>query len=829
MFLERKRLHTRYSIVFSLLSFSLLNFSCQRPISTLSTPVPSSVTPKPIIEGQNNNSIQSITNSTNSTKRKTSVPQNTIPPFPSLPGIESFPSDYTLKYPFPETILRLQLYQSSQLLSGYESSEWEKFVTVSEILDFIWKNAYAQHGYSSELYAMLPNYYDHSNGRASHQMLIDIIGDYLLEQLNQEEIHLTDRTAFWISDFWGTSYKVEIDNDSMPEWLLKIEDPTGFYLSQYTFWIALDQLYPGNFYRLINQTPWQFGKSLLDSPKGFRGDLTGNGLTDFAIIEEVEDPIGTTIRAHIGIGSSEGYRILPTSISFYHDKKYIKNKTTYQWQTGVLNATPSLVITSTHKLLPWDCDVTVIYRYTWQGGVESREENLKPIPKTTQCTIAQAKGKYSPKTNEESIAILTDSLNSPVLLEPEYQTYINFNLSLLHSLIGDIQHARGYISNISTLASDYPGSIASHLWEYLEINYAEDTILPYKLCLAAESIALDIPERYSRTGNLNPTSYPYAGFPAGFPSPLCDTRDLLEIVLDSVHLTPDTTLPASLQAVGIPVKELIPISLESGEKYWFVIIEDNNPGYLNDPPDEFHDNDLVIIYRYSYSEGWKKIGDINQAFDNLILNIEDLTHDGIPDITLVYPSESASACEQEQTNFHIFATTTLKSKWVISFSDPRADVCLPTKEDLDFSLFYQDLDGDGESDWIIENLENLSFDVTLLDDYETMDHWIVHHVPDSEIDPLLNQRLILEKLSKDFSKEGKLPAYRENIMFFLNHLDLNDDNRSRYIQANLSYLLALSFEVSGDEITAIQWFYDTWKNYPSSIWGFLAASHLQHK
>jgi hypothetical protein len=70
---------------------------------------------------------------------------------------------------------------------------------------------------------------------------------------------------------------------------------------------------------------------------------------------------------------------------------------------------------------------------------------------------------------------------------------------------------------------------------------------------------------------------------------------------------------------------------------------------------------------------------------------------------------------------------------------------------------------------------------------------------------------------------------RPALEYYRTRWGTGDDPASAQIYAHLTYLLALTCELEGDETQAVALFYDLWANHPDTLWAYLAAARLTLK
>jgi hypothetical protein len=100
-------------------------------------------------------------------------------------------------------------------------------------------------------------------------------------------------------------------------------------------------------------------------------------------------------------------------------------------------------------------------------------------------------------------------------------------------------------------------------------------------------------------------------------------------------------------------------------------------------------------------------------------------------------------------------------------------------------------------------------------------------LPASDLDSIINKRVIIHQLNKSFLSSNNSHELRSEIKSFRERWGSNDVFGIN-INAQLGYLLALSYEIEGDENIAVEFFFDIWQNQPETIWAYLSASRLEY-
>lgn len=822
----------------TILIMTILQTACERPISQ---PKPHPLSDSPthsLIIG----TITKTPTITPSQGLKTPIPTitttSTFQPFPeglqdtpdpqptptlqvSLPNLPGNESSTILIDASPEILIKLQLSRTGQFLYSNTQLDELLYPAIHEVIDFEWRRSYTHTNFSSDWFSLIPNFFDHSNGRLTNSMLTDLVGDYVIDQLNQDKWDLANKSSYTLPYFSGRVYAVEIDGDKTSEWLVEITNEDGFYLGENSFWITLDQNEKGNYRRLQNQIPWIYGKSYLDNPKGRVEDINGDGIVDIAILEESSALGDSNSRIHIARGGPDGFSLLQTSLNQDPLISPGSYNTIYQWGLSPDNGLPVLKITTIQLLNPWPCEISTQKEYQWVGNLERVTGYQTIIPETPICALAQAFSQDKAIEPAARISFLKATVHHPDGLSPEYQVYALYQMALLSSLAHEDGETRDYLNLLNSQSNPPSHPIASNLMERIRPLLQDDIIGAYQLCLAAESISGGI--------SIIPgsTSYPYVGYQEGYPLPLCDSREIITDVLNAIRFEPNLSPESQLQSAGLPVVLLQKIGVENSVN-WLAVIQSKTPYISLDQTraGKASNGAELLFFWFTPDQGGNLINTLSGVnfLESILINHLDLTGDGIIDFALAFPTQNPgwANCDETDIPIDLYLITSLKGNWLVSFT---YTLCLPEKETLDFTLVLQDQNNDGIVDLVANDFEQNLFDLTLLPDLppdqpiQIYKPWYWGLYQQVNIDYLLND-LTLRTLSTPASS-----GIQSEIFYYLNQWG-SFKLFSTDIRAHLNYLLALRYEFVGDHPKAIHYYYDIWKNQPDTIWAYLASSRL---
>jgi hypothetical protein len=758
----------------------------------------------------------------------------------TLPIIRGDVGNYSLKSPDLETIIKLQLSRSGQTVYSDTQLDDLLYPAFQNVISFEWSNAYTHSLYSEKLLNFIPNFYDHTRGHVTNRMLTDLIGDHLTRLLNDNQSTFYNQESYRLDNFYGNVFPIEIDGDSTHEYLLEIKDKSGYYLSNYSFWITLDRNEEGEYKRLTNQLPWISGSSSILSPDTQFLDLTGDGFEDVILLES-ECNLGICDQEiHIAMGEETGLYWLSSlenildntdlSATYWYDIKV---------KTNPINHLPVISLTQ-FRDIGWDCVSSLTHEYQWIDGQESvdihPEVFYKKVDKPAliedfisnenqhaKCLIAKSLDSDLSEDTTTQIHILEAGFDLVDTLSPADQVFLLYRLGLLYSLLGDRVKTKTYIDHLNQSATQYSIPIAQSLMVELS-DLPTDKINPYTLCIAAEKIA--IPKNDILQNELiDKRKFVYDGFNEGYSAPLCDTRDILSNFLNSLSLSSNLSLEQSLRDNSIPFRLVNQMKPEVSKTTWVVVLEEDDPFALNQNETKLDDDNELQVYLYSEDSGWQFITSFKNS-QILSTNLTDLTGDEIIDFAFTLPSQTPerSLCYSDEKPIDLFLISSLDREIIISFTDT---LCLQGNQSPDLSIFLKDEDGNGILEIIEDYLEEELFDLSLITEVDKSMGPTIHQIPYPQLAQYMNKDVVLTQLTNHVLRGGNLSNTIERIWWYL-EIWGKDDDLGEYITAQLQYLLALSYQGIGDNNKAIKMFFNIWSNQSNTTWAHLASSHLEY-
>ncbi|NUM46044.1 MAG: hypothetical protein HUU38_15160 [Anaerolineales bacterium] len=769
-------------------------------------------------EGAQTRAVEALT----PTLTPTIVPSPTVTPSPTLFELPTAPeldvNDYALTLPWPETLIQLDLLNS---LPEYDEAAWNQGELrtggFSATLLFEWQRTFSQNlNQVGQLTHFLQSGEEDYDFYVNSQVIVDILSEAAYQYFNLNNFKLVDQEWWSVEEYYmyGISYQVEIDRDQGSEWLVQVNTGTPHT----SFWLTLNENQDGTYSRLDSSMSYQVGYFVTEKEPILIEDLSGDGLTD-VLLTNVIRGIGEWVEVLEFVkGSPDGFEYVS---AFYEVSEmfFARYDYSYTFSTSPDTGLPMMIVNRTRQI-GWNCETTSSRKIHWVNGVEQIIILDTEQPDSINCDIARSVDIEKPPDNQDAIRWLNYAYSQGDL-SPENQIYVLFRLALLYSLKGDSWASENYLNAIIELAKNNAHPIAVALAQQLQPLFQQNQILPYKLCLAAESIELPIPYYSYYSG---PSAYSYEGLPDGYPTPLCDTREIQLEVLNSLEFDASTSPESVLQDAGFPVLTVEQAPSSSFGNTWLTLIDDDSPDYLAGNVLDF--DHKIYLLRFIENEGW----DILTSFDYpdyLDWINQDFTGDGIPEIGIVYKYDNPeyTPCELGENQYSAYLLSHLAENWNILYFDNQ--ICLPMNIPFAFEDVLQDKNGDGRVDWVINQLEADNYDVALLETIPATRTLAVHLVSyDSDLEPLISKTAILGDLTTRFFESPTPSLLRPDLEFYRTRWGTGADPTSEQIYAHLTYLLALTYELEGDETQAAALFYDLLANHPDTLWAYLAASRL---
>lgn len=770
--------------------------------------------------------LQSTLNHTPQLAPSSKAPTPTITPTPTsfvtLEAPQASSENYILVQPAPATLIGLSLMKS---LPEYEMAVWKQgnddwIGDFSDALQFEWGRTFPQNiNQVDQLSALIRNEEQTYGIYLNHQIQVDVLSEYYFQYFNENHIAFIDQK--WVNEdkvSW-VAYLIEADHDSSPEWLVQVVTRLDLHAS---FWLTLDQKPNGTYLRIPHTIYSKTGFFSVETDVYDIVDLTGDGLSDMILVDSSPGMIGREFTFFtVAIGTSDGFEII-SDFQEHRDMMSLINTLSYELQTSNAISLPYFHITNVHEL-PWGCLYETSKDYEWIDGKEEVTYGGSSEPETIECYIARAVDPDNPPKNQDAIRWLNYSYTNGDLL-PENQVYVLFRLALMHALEGETSAAQNYLNSLVELAINEAHPVAVALAEQIQPLLEKNPILPYRLCLAAEAIALPISD-YSMF-SFEAQSFPYEGMPDGYPTTLCDTRQIQDEVLEDLKIDSSLSPENALRSAGFPVLAVEQIPQLSPVNVWLVAFNDASPDYWF--ANNWDKDHKIFLLHYVENDGWRTIASFDSP-DHLEWVNRDFTGDDIPEIAMAYQYNNPeyTTCELGEDQYSAYIISRLYEEWTVSYYEN--DVCLPMNIAFSFEDLLQDKNGDGMVDWVVDHLEEENYDVSMLQTILPNLPLAVHLASyNSDLEPRISKTKILRDLTTRFFASLNPSHLRPDLEFYRTRWGTDGNPTSEQIYAHLTYLLALTYELEANP-RAVALFYDIWANHPETLWAYLAASRLELK
>jgi len=602
-------------------------------------------------------------------------------------------------------------------------------------------------------------------------------------------------------------YSVEIDGDVGPEWLVQIIVGT----SMPVFWLAYDQLEDGTYQVLESDFPVLYPISnaitLLTTH-----DLTGDRLSDAILVDE-SYTFGTYFTSFYMLrGSKDGF----TSVQNYHFTTYAYDDALpYELAEG--NGLPGLQLTF-YESLNWNCSWDRLVTYRWPDGHEQKQESGTYPPDSPECSLAKAVSLKAPLGDDTALNLLLSAVGHfDIQAEDpkELAAFARYRLAWLYSKRGSDTQARQQLQAMLDLLQDNPDQ--EEYWvNSLKPLLSEPKINALGLCQMGYNAPYEIFPLWWKFAN---TTHLFHSYPGGNPYPeaICPLVGQIEQQMQNIHFNGAGSPQAAIEGVGLPLFAL--------EKYpfgesslWFAML-DTRP-YV-----------LIAYVKRSQGSIWQRMDVLDTTSKPLILN-QDITGDGINEFSVAVSTDWLGAC-QSGYNYSVHITSGVGDGYVASYS---GEVCMPGLTKVNLIDTLADKDGDHLSDLLMDWVGSQSdepFDRTV--ERQGPLTWFTeaertqlfsHPTPQPTLttgsDPQADLLAALGQTKPDYAH------LRTQIVALLAQTEPGDLNYDQ-IHSRLRYLVALSYQLEGQEDEAVKRYLELARSQPYTFWSGLASDHLVKK
>lgn len=636
-------------------------------------------------------------------------------------------------------------------------------------------------------------------------VFLNILTDAVFNDLNRNYHDLKDEGAIEGNGYVIRSYPVELDHDSQPEWLVRIDWEKITALS----WVVLDQNLEQGYTRLKLSPPsnlwlpttWEERIEVLQ-------DFTGDVLTDIILVNQGY-AMGTDFYSfYIAKGTKDGFQEL-RSISKTLSVT-VSTGSDYKIETPPGSHWLNLALSDPHNI-NWGCTWDTQTSYRWPNGIEQITITGKEMPQTPECSLAQAVKLYEPVDNSTAIRLLENAVahfDNSDINQYGKSLFAHYRLAILYALEDQDSRSRQHLQWLVENISESNSFLTKNITSILGTPKINAISLCDMIYAASES---EIPKSWENyidaTAALH--AYPYSN--EIYRPAICPLREILADNLEKVNLTVQPISEKALTDQGIPVVAVQTYPFPDQER-----------------PASFMLVGVKTLYVLGYVptlEGWEwRLLDTFDAGNGLPQAFfQDVTNDGFPELAY-FQEYRYWYCPENEQGYKIFLTTSSG----LGFVSLTYYVCSPVGETFDIASYLPDDNKDGVVDWVTEQIRESAGDSFLSAERIEPVTWFT---PD-EIRSFLPEENNTVDNKPDIISElytgNNLSITRQKLMAERDGLNPYDLFADREWQ-RLTYLIAVSFEIEGQADKAVEAFTSVLQSENQTLWGNLAELHLMGK
>ncbi len=628
----------------------------------------------------------------------------------------------------------------------------------------------------------------------------------LVDQLNRDGPSLQDQAPVNLGIFNIKPYLAELDGTPGREWIVMLKTPAADYrYDGLGLWQALDEL-PGQGYRRI-------GEPIIARP--YMGldtfavrDLTGDGLSDLITTGGMVGfgEAATDFNIYQWMGS--GFKLM-TNFAHFQDLASEENGSGSHFSL-IEDAYPALQL-KVDVNQPWNCVYQEIYTLRWPDGVPQRIKSTTLDPHSPACLLGHVSPGYN--ISNGSLAEVFSLLDRAIAgFNPLNQatlpalSYAHYEMALLEAIRGNDAQARRHVTLMAQELAEDPATV-SYLKSRLEGLLSLPRIPAADLC----SLGYNAPEETFHTWW---AGFRYPGFIAVTDS-ICSPGAVLDLTVKNLSTAGDGSPKDLLMTSGLQVQSQQEIRLPGTQKtFWLAIVDLGTDSHL-----------VIGLVPTESGPHWEILDSFYQVKGQPLWLNSDVNGDGAPEIAAALPSTEQGNCAPEEQAYQVWIAGRFLPAHA-HYASTRIDICQPSGQALDLEALFADANGDGLSDRLVKELSGyFSAQTAELPAWpEGKTFWY----KDLEVigkfsatqkteDPILSALL-----------NGADPAKtRVDLLSLRERLRANPPGR--HYDAQIAYLLALSYELQGQDELAVQGYFDLAHAASRSLWSSLAAARIQHK
>ncbi len=641
-------------------------------------------------------------------------------------------------------------------------------------------------------------------------IFLNMLADAILQELSLNRIPLADGEVISVRDCELEPHQVELDRDPGREWVARL------LCSDYTFltWLALDEKPDSTYSKLTLDLPtaelmnyrwgWQTNFLSLD-------DFTGDGLSDLLLFTDFMVENTSLVDFLIAQGTKSGFQNIGNVDLVDGSTEY--GGFQYKFTPPSARGWATLAITSTQNI-SWGCEWATLATYRWPNGRQQKTVTGEQPPDTPECALARAVNNEEILDNRAAINLLENALARFEESDSDQQAkmqFARFRLALLYAVEGQESSARRRLSEFIENYRQSETILKSDLLPLLDAP----AVSAYNLCWIFHR-DIDNPALPDEWFEHLTFGADGSHFMIGMdylvdPNAACNLLHLTVDLLSALRFDPQKGPEQALQAKGIPVAALSPYPVP-GQSHpaWVALLGQNK--YL-----------ASFVLR---SDGWQ--WDLEETFDPAVqpveIFLEDVTGDGYAELAFVLEYGRSDYCSASQSLVTVYLTSASRDH-LLSLPE---DYCLTPGKTIDIPALLEDQDGDGLVDWFAErSVHSPNASIKPVDGIPSL-RWLTdaeylslrYGGDDSEPDVAENPTLLLSSTS--------LARERELLLAQRDRLDTGNPFFTHRWQ-HLTYLIAVCYELEGLTEEALQPFISIVQAESHTIWGTLAALHLEIK
>lgn len=630
-----------------------------------------------------------------------------------------------------------------------------------------------------------------------------LLSQSVLDYLNTHALPLQDQGHFaYQKVFQAQTWRLELDRDAGPEWLVQIDAPSFGVQT----WLALDELTSGVYQPLPNDLYASFIYDSAPQTVLTIQDLTGDALDD-VLIHESYYQMGRILGTFSAFqGSATGLRAM-THIPFgvstcVSEVDYTPALTT------TAQGVPMLSFAHTQQK-GLGCVWQTTEQYTWPNGVPQHTTLNAAQPDSAACHLVKGVWPSAATTASTALRELETAVRDFAADPPgpaALMAFARYRLAVAYAQAGRAAEARTQLAELLALAPAARWDDLPFITETVPALLAAPTLNPVAVCDAAYGPAVASDMVIPEWGNYLAISV-RGGYPCYaevIPTDVCPLPTVFDEALPKLVLPQVGSPAAALTAAGFNVVWATPLA-GSGEQAWLVILGLQQPH-------------AVVVRQGRYTSTEAVFAVVTGAVQTWTVSAAD----PLPaEFAVAYPVRERygyiSDCAPDTELYSVLVRAQGQFTQGVA--------CWPTTQPFALRSLLADANGDGVSDWVqAQTPPALAPTPTPTIDPNT---WLA-------TDPFFAQNGLavttnaetLDDLDDRFYAAPTAAATRALLRRALAAIPTTTALGAEAHQ-HLSYLLARSYELTGETAQAIALYQTVWASTPNTGWRTLAASHLQ--